>query len=285
MAWWDGLTRGECRVCGEPARNAKAFYCQEHTPASNTVKKSSPKRATKSPAVPVPEGPAPDPVDGAAGPLYSSEERRPTEGKAPKPGIGSRLFGGKTSDGGSEARPPATSERRPAVQKKRATSQATAEFWGSAVEAGSAVVARTDYVPMARAMVWSSPVAGEIIEEATRGTPVDRLIQPLVRNGEKWTELFDLIGFWGAIGMAQANPAQAPAALGFARKRLVNLLPKIAANITKQRAAEKRAVEALTEVMPDLREMFPDADPDSDPVDLLLQMLFAAPQAAEPVSV
>jgi hypothetical protein len=31
--------------------------------------------------------------------------------------------------------------------------------------------------------------------------------------------------------------------------------------------------------------MFPDADPDSDPVDLLLQMLFAAPQAAEPVSV
>ena len=153
------------------------------------------------------------------------------------------------------------------------------------VEGGSSIVARTDYVPMARAMVWSSPVAGEIIEEATRGTPVDRLIQPVVRNGEKWAELFDLIGFWAAIGMAQANPAQQGAALQFARKRLVNLLPKIAANITKQRAAEKRAVEALTEVMPDLAEMFPDAGADADPVDLLLQMLFAAPAQPEPVPV
>ena len=216
--------------------------------------------------------------DGPGGAYVDSGERRPSapreskETKAEKPGG----ILGRMRKPPAEGTPKTSSgERRPVVAKHRRVP--TSDFWGSFVEAGAGIVGRTDYVPMARAMAWSSPVAGDIIEGATKDTVVDKLAQPLCRNAEKWADLFDLIGFWAAIGMAQANPAQQGAAMSFARKRLVSLLPRIATNIKKQRAQEKAAVEALIEVMPDLQEMFPDAPPGSDPVDLLLSMLFAAP--------
>lgn len=227
----------------------------------------------------------------AGGGAYAdaSTERRPSspDGATPmleeerQPTLSSRLFGNKKSPGGAMGgdRSGGTGERRPVATKKRANAT---EFWGGAVEFGASMVGRAGYVPMARSMVWSSPVAGEIIEDATKGTVVDRLVQPLVRNGEKWQDLFDLIGLWGSVGIAQANPAQAPAAMAFARKRLVNLLPRIAANIRKQRATEKAAVEALAELMPDLAELFPDAPEGTDPVDLLLRSLFAPPGMTEP---
>jgi hypothetical protein len=243
-AWWDGLTKGECRVCGAPAHNPRAFYCEEHLSDQAKAKK-----------------------------------RRPTEGgksKESKPGGLLARFTKSGGDAGAkEGRPSASGERRPSAPKARRV--AAQDFWGDLVEGGASVVGRAGYVPMARSMVWSSPVAGEIIEDATKGTVVDRLIQPVCRNAEKWQDLFDLLGLWGAVGVAQANPAQSQQALGFARKRLLNLLPRIAENIKKQRAKEKAAAEALIEVMPDLAEMFPDAPADADPLDLLMQMLFAAP--------
>ncbi len=278
--WAQGHIRGTCIKCGEPARHARAFYCAEHTPVS---KKAKPKVKAGSPpaAGPSDVGPATD-SDGPGG-AYGDTERRPSEPKEPltTSGLLGKLTGRTTGGGASAKAPPgSSSERRPSSPPKRRVS--TTEFWGSLVEGGASIAGRAGYVPMARSMVWSSPVAGEIIEDATKGTVADRLIQPLCRNGERWQDLFDLLGFWAAIGVAQSNPAQAPAALGFARKRLVNLLPRIADNIRKQRAKERAAVEALTELMPDLAELFPDAG-DADPVDLLLQSLFAAPAEPEPV--
>ena len=37
-------------------------------------------------------------------------------------------------------------------------------------------------------------------------------------------------------------------------------------------------MDALTELMPDIRELFPEAGPEDDPVGLLIQSLFAAPE-------
>lgn len=237
--------------------------------------------------------------DDGAGGAYASEERRPSspDGAEPmeeakQPSLSDRLFGGKKkSSAGASSSPAPTGERRPvASNKKRANAT---EFWGGGVEFAASLIGRAGYVPMARSMVWSSPVAGEIIEDATKGTVVDKLVQPLVRNGEKWQDLFDLLGLWGAIGIAQANPAQEKAALTFARKRLINILPRIAANIRKQREIERKAVEAVTELMPDLADLFPDLQRDAggnfiddagrrvDPVDLLLQTMFAAPGMTE----
>ena len=235
--------------------------------------------------------------DDGAGGAYASEEKRPSspDGALPaddtdtkQPSLFGGLLGGKKKEKAASTAP--TGERRPVANKKRANAT---EFWGGGVEFAASMIGRAGYVPMARSMVWSSPVAGEIIEDATKGTVVDKLVQPLVRNGEKWQDLFDLLGLWGAIGIAQANPAQAPAALTFARKRLINILPRIAANIRKQREIERKAVEAVTELMPDLADLFPDLSRDAqgnflddaghrvDPVDLLLQTMFAAPGMTE----
>jgi len=229
-------------------------------------------------------GPPPSP-DGAGG-AYADAGNRPTEPKAPKPkGLAAKLFGGG-SDGDAASSPGGTgrpTERRPAVPKRRVS---TAEFWGEALGPAASLAARNGYVPMARAMVWSAPVAGDIIEDVTKGTFIDKGAQVLCRQSERWESLFDLIGFWGAIGMAQANPAQAPAAMGFARKRFVKLLPRIAKKIRDERKKEQEAVDAMMDLMPDLRDLFPDVDltdPGVDPIMLLLDSLFAAPQPQEPV--
>jgi hypothetical protein len=269
-------------TCGGPARSARAFYCEEHVPAKNHGKKKT-AAAVVAPSD-VADDTTPTPTFEGGGEAYA--ERVPTDPKTEKKkdagGLLAKLWNSTGSKDKGEA-PPKTEERRPAAPKRRSS---TAGLWGDIVGPVSAISARAGYVPMARAMVWSGPVVGEIIEDATKGTPIDRVVQPFVRNSEKWEDLFDLLGFWSAIGIAQRNPAQAPAALDFARKRLVNLLPRIAKNIKAERARERAAVDALVELMPDIRELFPEAGPDDDPVGLLIQSLFAAPEGVgEPVPV
>ena len=246
------------RQHGVRSANAKAPVekSSTETPAADDSGTAGEVYAERTPTMPGKTG---DGGKGLLGRFWGAKEKEPTNGTAPK-----------------------TTERKPSAPKRRVSA---ASFWGDMVGPVSAVAARAGYVPMARAMQWSSPVAGEIIEDATKGTVVDRLIQPVVRNSEKWQDLGDLLGFWAAIGVAQRNPAQSGAALAFARGRLVNLLPRIAANIKKERARERDAVEALTELMPDLKELFPDMGPDDDPVELLIRSLFAAPAGAEPVPV
>ena len=201
-----GAVKGICLVGigtedEHAARSDKAFYCEDH----NKVKT----KATSTPAADPSESESPPASDGGGG-AYSDAERRPgtPPPKSPKRGLTALL--GKKSPGGDAAAttPKGTQgERRPSANKARRVG--TLDFWGDVVEGGASVVGRAGYVPMARSMAWSSPVAGEIIENATKDTFVDKLIQPVVRNQAKWQDLFDLLGLWGAIGIAQANPAQA----------------------------------------------------------------------------
>jgi len=200
-------------------------------------------------------------------------------------------FGSKKEKPGEEAGVlPETGERRPGLPKRQPGAKAsharvrTDGIWSDAVGAFGSALQRTDYVPVGRAIEMTSPVAGEIIEEATKGTFVDKLIQPVARGGKKWQELFDLIGFWGAIGYAQQNPLQANIAMQFARKRLIALLPRIGKQVVRERKDQKAAVEAIQEVMPELVEMMEEMQRNgvavSDPIDALLMSLFAMPEGA-----
>lgn len=259
-----GGVAGTCLTCGNPARSSRAFYCEEHKP----VKGESPVRSPS--------------VEDSVGVASAEEpdgvvivETRPTppesNGKAKAKGLLGSFWQGKEKPKPGPAAP-TTSEKKPETPKRRVS---TAEFWGDAISPVSAFIGKNGYVPMARAMQWSSPVAGEIIEDATKGTLVDKAVQPLCRNAAKWQDLFDLLGFWAAIGAAQKDPAHSAAALGFARKRLLNLLPRIASNIKKEREKERKAVEALTELMPEIKELFPNMGPNDDPVAVLIASLFA----------
>ena len=282
----------DCDVCGESVtgaesgRGSAAWKLSGHKWRAHAIRgagsKSKAPRETSPVEVEVQS-------DGAGEAYAEQTPREPKHAKKESTGLLGKFWspGNKDKEPGSVAEKlglPKTTERKPVVAKRRVS---TADFWGDLVSPAAALSARAGYVPMARAMEWSSPVVGEIIEDATKGTLPDKLIQPIVRNSEKWADLFDLLGFWGAIGMAQRNPANAAGSLEFARKRLVNLLPRIAANIKKERAKERQAVEALVELMPDISELFPDMGPNDDPVALLIQSLFAAPEGmpAEPVAV
>lgn len=169
-------------------------------------------------------------------------------------------------------------ERKPTVPKKR---HGTADFWGGAISPVASLLVRANpgLAPMGTAMVWSSPVAGDIIEGATKGTIIDTAVQPFCRTTEKWQDLFDLFGLWAAIGVAAQNPAMGQGALMFAHKRMVNLLPRIAAKIKAEQKKEREAVEALADLMPDIGALFPDGKVPQgvDPVMALIESMFAVP--------
>lgn len=184
-----------------------------------------------------------------------------------------------------------TGEKRPGSKRR----VPTVDFWASTVVGASQVVSRAGYVPTARAMAWSGPIAGDIIEDATKDTAIDRVVQPLARNAEKWEKLFRLVEFWGGIAFAEAaasaevnatSPEERASAatrraagLQIARNGLTALLPDMAKAITKQRDTERKAAEAIAELMPELADLGVDM---SDPVGGLLDMLFAPPPIPQP---
>ena len=205
-----------------------------------------------------PTRPAPDLADSSAGPLHPLYGCRLTEGKAKQPTLGERLFGGPKADSTRKVpahRPPGSGglrsrrdgpPRRPRLSSGGRWSRVARAWW-----------------PVPATSPWpgpwcDEPVAGEIIENATIGTLVDRLMQPVVRNGEKWQDLFDLLGSGPpSVWPRPTRPSRGGAA--FARKRLVNL-PRIAANIQSS-GRRRRCRGALIEVMPDLAECSPTPAP------------------------
>jgi hypothetical protein len=196
-----------------------------------------------------------------------------------KPSVKDRLLGKVPAGvgGAPSTSPPRTGERRPAPSKQARVK--TADFWGDAIGGVAGLVARTGDLPVARAMDWTSPVAGDIIEDATKDTFLDKMVQPVARNAEKWEDLFDQNGFWAAIAMAERNPMQAQSAMRFARKRFVSLLPRIHKKIVADRKKEREAVDALSDLMPDIGDLFEGGviPPGVDPIDALLQSMFAVP--------
>ncbi len=186
--------------------------------------------------------------------------------------------------------PPETAERKPgsapkASITKRGSSLArvsTSEFWSDVVEGLVPVVSRGGLPAMGRAIAWTSPVAGDIIEDVTRGGIVDKIVQPVARNQRKYEDLFDLIGLWAAVGYMQTNPDQAFQAVEFAKKRIKRLLPRISKKIVKERKDEKAAVEAMAEIMPEILDFAREVGLEDDPIEALLQMMFVQVAAPEP---
>jgi hypothetical protein len=216
---------------------------------------------------------------GDSGGEASGEERRPgaeqrpggeEHAPAPRPGLLDRLTG--------KNRPklPATKEKRPGKPVGRRV--ATAGLWSDAVGFAATGAARAGQVPLSRAMAWTSPVAGEIIEDATKGTFVDRVAQPLARNYGRWDDLGALLGVWAGTAYLSQNP-ESPIGFQMVRGGLKKLLPKIAQNVKKEAERERQAAEAITVVLPDL--FGPDVDLGDDPLTGLVNMLFA-PVPGEP---
>lgn len=194
---------------------------------------------------------------------------------------------GEQKPGTGEKKKPLFSafEKKPGEPKPSARRVDTSDFWGDLVDGVSGFAVSTGMVPMGRAMKWTSPVAGDIIEEATRGGILDRLVQPIARNQKKYEGLGDLVGLWGAIGFMQQNPDKAELGWNFAKKRLASLLPRLSRKIVADRKKEKEAFAAIEELMePEFIEMLEAMGCRDDPLEGLMRMFFTPPGVVDAAS-
>lgn len=95
-------------------------------------------------------------------------------------------------------------DRRP----KRRVSSAGSLGWAWVGLAN--VAARSGFLPVGRVMEMQAPVAGVMLEQATKGTVVDKLIQPLCRGGEKGKIIGALIAPPFLVAAIQQRPALYP---------------------------------------------------------------------------
>jgi hypothetical protein len=228
----------------------KRKYCDDH----KTTKRLTPPKVSRGTSTVKQESGADSPPAGAPG------ERKPG---SEKQSVGARLG---FSKGGAGPR----AGSGPRVR--------TADWWGDGVAGLGTLMAKTEFVPLGRCMTVTSPIAGEIIEDVTKGGIVDKLVQPVVRSRRKYEDMFDLFGLWAAVGYAQQNPRQAEQAIRFAKSRLIKLLPRIGKQIVKKQKEERAAVDAIAEVMPELMEFAAEMGVPGDPVEALLRGFFAPPE-------
>lgn len=115
---------------------------------------------------------------------------KPTAGEKVK-----RVFKRGPKEPGAEVE-----SKRP--RKRAATSTVLAGSWIGLAN----VVARAGFQPVGICMSYQAPVAGELLEQATKGTIVDKVIQPFARTSERGRILGALIGPPLIVAAIQQRP-------------------------------------------------------------------------------
>jgi len=226
--------------------------------------------------------------ENSSGPAGVNEERRP--GLEPNPsdspgvdlqeegeGIGDKfrkfILGDKPKDNfaGFKSQPMKTKEIKPAVNTKRVSAaDSLGDLWSGI---GGLLTRLPNHAPSGKLLQFQSQAAGEILDEALKGTFVDKM---LLQKAVKARGRFDVLGavlMPPAIVFAiETNPERAPYLLPLLESSLRNALPHMVAPIKKARKREADQAEAI-------RELFPDAPEGSDPIRELIAEIFGGWQA------
>lgn len=188
-----------------------------------------------------------------------------------------RRGSGKDPESGSPALTP-TREKRPGGRGARRESAADTISDGWAVLGG--VAERTGHLPLGRCLQWQAPVAGEMIDEAVKGSFVDRLaLQRIVRGRAKFDLLGAVLGPPLIVFAIEQNPERADALLPILAASIRQGLPLMVPAIKKQQRKAAEVAEATELLFQD----DPNYTPGMDPVEYILGMMFAGwvpPQAA-----
>jgi len=172
---------------------------------------------------------------------------------------------------------PKTNEKRPTVSKgKRASTAPTiADVWSGI---GGLAIRSGNHAPLGRLMQWQAPVAGEMLDDAVKGTIVDRMVlQPVAKGRGRFDALGAVFGPPLIVLAIERNPNNAEMLIPMLKASIRNSLPLMVPAIKKVAAREAAAAEAA-------RELFPDLGPGEDPVDSIIAMMFAdwTPQVRQP---
>jgi hypothetical protein len=190
---------------------------------------------------------------------------------------------------------PATKERAPKVPgrstgKRISGADTLADAWAGV---GALAVRTPNHVPLGRYMQFQAPVAGEMLDEAIKGSVVDKVaLQPIVRARGRFDLIGAVFGPPALILAIERNPDRAPVLMPMLKSSIRSALPLMVPAIKKVQQKEAKAAEAAADLL--------DADPEyarwaaqaeaqgvkPDPADYILSMIFGgwAPPSPEPES-
>ena len=194
----------------------------------------------------------------------------------PKRGLFDRLKRKDKAAAEDTPKPPKRTKQAGARVGRRASAADTlADVWSGV---GSLAIRSGQHAPLGRCLQFQAPVAGEMLDEAVKGSFIDKLVlQPVVKGRGRFDLLGAVLGPPLIVLAIERNPEQIDALMPMLRSSVRASLPLMVPAIKKVQEKERRAAEAAA-------ELFPDLAPGEDPVDGIIAMMFAdwTPQAREP---
>ena len=139
-------------------------------------------------------------------------------------------------------------------------------------------------VPVGRVLALQAPMVGDVLDDAIKGTVVDKVLQPFVRQGDRAKLIGAVVLPPLLVGALERNPELAPTLMPVLRAAMVPMLVEMAKAAKKAKADEKKLFEALDEVADSLPpELLAEAKERSmHPVDAIIASLFAPPPVPNP---
>lgn len=164
--------------------------------------------------------------------------------------------------------------RRPKTKVRRVGRTSLAPAGSLLWTLGATVAGRAGDVPVARVLGVQTPVAGQALDRALAGTMLDRIIQPLAADADKYSELASLVSFPMVVAMYERNPSPPLEALLdlLIRRNLLAMADAI--------KVSKREAEHMAEATAELASVGMEFG--SDPVSEMKAWLFGVPVPPQP---
>ena len=238
----------ECDTLGEMNAHAAADHAEERA-AERAARKNAPAKKrtrTRSRVKPPTSEPAgvTDTATAPAGELVDTGERAPLDPGADRPTWRDRLWRAK-KERDNDPTPAPRRERRPKVKRVSTAKTITMMYSG----AGFMLARSGADVPVGRVLQFQAPAAGEILEELTRDTFLDRPLQFVASRAETAEKAGALLGLPLLVFMYErASDDLAtviePMLREAVRQQFVNMVPVV----KKAREDERKWREAVSEL-------------------------------------
>jgi hypothetical protein len=144
------------------------------------------------------------------------------------------------------------------------------------VSGGAQFAAKSGYVPLANALMFEAPAAGQAIDLAIAGTFVDRkIVQPLVGGAEKWEALGAVITLPVMVHLISVYPGLQSAFEPQLRRAAEEILILSVPTIRKKVERDRKVVDALAE----LGHLDPAIANDPDPIGSIIAGFYGPTEA------
>lgn len=180
MAWPSAnYVRGSCQVCGNDAR---MFFCDDH--------KDPDVRPPKAEWAHVP--PAPGGTEGAKAPASPRPDAGAGTPKKERKGLRSFFGRGTTDD--PKAPKQTKPKRKPSFLTAGGPRRSGSPLLGDLWTGGGELLSSTPWWVAGRAMAFQAEAAGPILDDAVKGTPIDKVaLQPALLLEERFGDAWNLL--------------------------------------------------------------------------------------------